>query len=73
MIEDQKQLEYSIQILGRMLAIRDRDAAETAWDAGTREDVVESTDAMIRKVEREIAEFLAKKYELVGSSREKAA
>jgi hypothetical protein len=34
---------------------------------------VESTDAMIRKVEREIAEFLAKKYELVGSSREKAA
>lgn len=41
-----------------MYAIRDRDATETLYDPETREDVVESTRSMIRKIEREVAEYL---------------
>ena len=73
MIENEDQLHYSIQALGRMYSMRDREAAETLWERGTRNDVVEGTDNMIRKVEREVAEYLAKKYGLVAKEREKVA
>jgi hypothetical protein len=72
-IENEQQLQYSIEQLARMYRLRDREAAETLWDPGTRDDVVESTESMIRKVEREVAEYLAKKYEVVAAHPEKAA
>ena len=56
-----------------MYRLRDREASETLWDPETREDVVEGTVSVIRKVEREIAEYLAKKYAIKGSTSEKAA
>jgi hypothetical protein len=73
MIEDEKQLEYSVECLARMYRLRDREAAETLWDPDTRDDVVEGTVSMIRKIEREVAEYLAKKYALVPQPAEVAA
>ena len=73
MIEDENQLEYSIECLARNYRMRDREAAETCWDAETRDDVVEGTVNVIRKIEREVAEYLAKKYALVPEPAEAAA
>ena len=73
MIEDEKQLEYSIECLARMYRLRDREAAETVWDPNTREDVVEGTVSMIRKIEREVAEYLARKYAIEPAPAEAAA
>lgn len=70
MIADELELEYSIQSIARMYTIRDRQAAETLHDPETREDLVESTVSMIRKIEREIAEYLAAKYGYVRPSAE---
>ena len=73
MIEDEKQLEYSIECLARMYRLRDREAAETLWDHDTRDDVVEGTVSMIRKIEREVAEYLARKYANAPEHAEAAA
>jgi hypothetical protein len=73
MISSEKELEYSIQCLAKMYRLRDREAAETHWDAETREDVVEGTMSAIRKVEREVAEYLAKKYEVAPATAETVA
>jgi hypothetical protein len=72
-IENEKQLQYSVGQLARMYRMRDREAAEACWDPETREDVLAGTDNVIRKVEREVAEYLAKKYEVVASQPGKAA
>src|SRR5262249_28075719 len=65
MIENEQQLRYSVEQVARMYRLRDREAAETLWDPETRDDIVEGTESMIRKVEREIAEYLAQKYDLL--------
>ena len=64
MIQDEQELQHSIQTVARMYRLRDREASEALWDAETREDVVISTESAIRKIEREIAEYLARKYDL---------
>ena len=43
-IENQKQLEYSIKALGKMYNLRDRETSETLWEPETRDDVVEVHD-----------------------------
>ena len=73
MIENENELQYSVQALAKMYCMRDREAAETLWDPGTRDDVVEGTDNMIRKIEREVAVYLAKKYDLVAEPAETVA
>jgi hypothetical protein len=73
MIENEAQLRHSIQQLARMYVLRDRETSETLWDPETRDDVVEGTDNMIRKIEREIGEYLVKKYELAPAPAEAAA
>jgi hypothetical protein len=73
MIEDERQLEYSIDCLARMYKLRDREASEPLWDPQTRDDVVDGTISMIRKIEREVAEYLARKYALVPEPAEAAA
>jgi hypothetical protein len=73
MLKSQEQLEHSVKALGKMYSLRDREAAETLWDLATRDDVVEGTVSMIRKIEREIAVYLAQKYELVTREAEKVA
>ncbi len=56
-----------------MHQMREREAAEPLWDPDTREDVDAGTDSMIRKIEPEIAEYLARKYELLPEPAEQAA
>lgn len=73
MIENEKQLRYSIQSVARMYSLCERIAAETIGDPDTREDEIDGVESMIRKIEREIAEYLAKKYGLVKAEAEKAA
>jgi len=58
MIENRKQFEYSIESLTKMYSLRDRIAAQTIGDPGTRDDEVEGVVSMIRKIEREVAEYL---------------
>ena len=59
MIQSREEFEYSIKSVAKMYDIRDRDAAETLYHPSTRASIVESTNAMIRKIEREIAAYLA--------------
>jgi sugar-specific transcriptional regulator TrmB len=73
MIENDRQLEHSITSLAKMYRLRDREAAETRWDSETRDDVIEGTVSMIRKIERETAVYLAKKYQIAAEHAEKAA
>ncbi len=61
MIRNEQEFEHSQQLLERVRAHRDRCAAETLWDPDTREDIVDGVDAHIRKLEREIAEYLAQR------------
>ena len=61
MIADEKQLQYTYESLAKMYRLRDADAQETAWDPSLRANVVESTEAMIRKLEAEVADFLARR------------
>ncbi len=59
MIGTREELEYSIKAVAKMYDLRDRDAAETLYHPSTRASIVESTNSMIRKIEREVAEYLA--------------
>lgn len=59
MIGNREELEYSIKAIAKMYDLRDRDAAEALYHPSTRASVVESTNSMIRKIEREVAEYLA--------------
>jgi len=59
MIEDEQQLRYSMEQVARMYRLRDAVAAETLYHPSTRDDVVLSTEMMIRKIEAEIAAYLA--------------
>lgn len=58
MIESRKQLEYSITVLAKNYSLRDRIAASTIGDPDTRDDEVDGVVSMIRKIEREVAEYL---------------
>lgn len=48
-----------------MYNLCDQIAAETVGDPETREYEIEGVQSMIRKIEREIGEYLAKKYGLL--------
>ena len=72
-IENEQQLQYSIQSLAKMYDLCERIAAQTIGDPETREDEIEGIESMIRKIEREVAEYLAKKYALVAQPAEAAA
>ena len=58
MIENEGQLQYSIQSLAKMYDLCERIAAQTIGDPETREDEIESIESMIRKIEQEVAEYL---------------
>ncbi len=63
MLENEKQLRYSYELMARMYRLRDRCAAETLWDPEARKDVVIGIENQMKKIEREIAEYLAKRQE----------
>ena len=73
MIENEKQLRYSVQALAKMYRMSEQIAAQTVGDPDTRADEIEGVESMIRKIEREIGEYLVKKYELAPAPAEIAA
>jgi hypothetical protein len=73
MIENERQLQHSIKSIAKMYGLCERISAQTIGDPKTRDDEVESVQSMIRKIEREIAVYLAQKYELVTREAEKVA
>jgi hypothetical protein len=64
MIANEKELRYSIQSVAKMYRLCEGIAAQTIGDPETREDEIESVESMIRKIEREIAVYLANKYQV---------
>jgi hypothetical protein len=79
-ILNRHELEYSITSLAKMYRLRDQIAAQTIGHASTREAEVDGVVSMIRKIEREVAEYLAthlEEYrdadEAAGSAREPVA
>jgi hypothetical protein len=72
-IENEQQLRYSIESVAKMYSLCDRIGEQTIGDADTRADEIESVESMIRKLEREIAEYLAKKYNILRKRSERAA
>jgi len=58
MIGSEQELRYAYESVTKMYALRDRLAADSSGDPQTREDEVQSVEAMIRKVERQIAAYL---------------
>ncbi len=66
MIENDRQLRHSVQAVARMYELYEREIAAPLWDPKTCADVAEGTASLIRRIEREIAEYLAKKYGLTS-------
>jgi hypothetical protein len=66
MIANEKELRYSIQSIAKMYSLCERVAAQTIGDPETREDEIESVESLIRKIEREIAVYLANKYQIAA-------
>lgn len=68
MIQSDEELRYSIETVARMYRLRDREATEPLWDPEWRSEMAEDTGRTIQKIQREIAEYLARKYELLPSA-----
>jgi hypothetical protein len=73
MIENERQLRYSIESVAKMYRLSEKIGAQTIGDPDTRADEIDGVESMIRKIEREIAEYLAQKYGLVAEPVEQAA
>lgn len=67
MIENEQQLRVSIERIARMYRLQEREASEPLWDAESRAEMAEDTECTRQKIEREVAEYLAKKYALIGT------
>lgn len=61
MIENEKQLMYAYETLVRMNRLMERSATEPLWHPEGRKDVVAGIENQMRKIEREIADYLAKR------------
>ena len=72
-ILDRHELEYSIKSLAKMYSLRDKIAAQTIGHASTRDAEVDGVASIIRKIEREVAEYLAAHPEELRENEEVAA
>ena len=61
MLQNDKELSYSYELMARMYRLRDRCAVEPLWDPEARKDVVAGIENQMKKIEREIAEYLAQR------------
>lgn len=59
MIESELELRNAYETVTRMYSPRDRVKADTSGDLETRDEQVVGIEMMIRKIERQIAEYLA--------------
>lgn len=62
MICSEIELRCSVEWMARMYATEDREVAEPSWSPETRQEQVDDTRFMRLKIEREVAEYLARKY-----------
>jgi transcription termination factor NusB len=61
MLQNDEELRHSYETIAKMYRLRDRCAAETLWDPEARQDVVAGIENQIRKIEREITEYLTQR------------
>ena len=66
MLEDEVQLKHSITTLAKQYGLIERIAASNIGYADTREAEIMSIQSMIRQIEREVAVYMAAKYNLQG-------
>jgi hypothetical protein len=59
MISTEQELRHAYESIAKMYVLRDRLAADRSGLLETRADEVESVEAMIRKIERQIAAYFA--------------
>lgn len=59
MIQNERELQHSYAQLARMYRLCETIAAQEIGDPETREDEIEGIRNMIRKIEREVAEYLS--------------
>ena len=72
MIQNEAEYRHCQEALLKMYALRDRFAAEPLWDPEGRRDAVASVDGQIRKVEREVAEYLTRRLSEEATEKEPA-
>lgn len=60
-IENEDQLRRTYQHLTRMYQMRDEALSEVAWHPEMRQSVADDTEAMIRSLEKQVAEFLQRR------------
>lgn len=58
MIQSRQELEHTIKTVAKMYSLRDRNRAEIQGDPGTHEDELLGIVLAIRKLERELSEYL---------------
>jgi hypothetical protein len=63
MIENEQQLMYAYENLVKMNRLKERCATESLWRPSARADVTAGIENQMRKIEREIAEYLARRAE----------
>ncbi len=61
-LADEMELRCSIERMARMYASADQEAVEPAWTPEWRAEMAEQTRCVRLKIEREVAEYLARKY-----------
>lgn len=66
MIENRQQLMHAYEAIAKMNDLRERCAKEPLWHPSSRESVIDGIDAQMRKIEREIAEYLSLNAEKVA-------
>ena len=58
MIANEQELRHAYESIAKMYTLRDRISGDKSGDAGTRQDEIHGVDGMIRKIERQVAEYL---------------
>jgi hypothetical protein len=72
MITNERELRHSIGTVCKMYRLSEHEAGETLWDEETRTEIAQDTEATISNIEREIAEYLARKYGFITHGAEQA-
>jgi hypothetical protein len=72
MIQNEAEYRHSQEMLLKMYSLRDRFAAEALWDLEGRRDAVAGVESQIRKIEREVAEYLTRRLSAEAVEKEPA-
>jgi hypothetical protein len=59
MITSERELRHAYESISRMYLLRDRLLEDTSGDVQTKRDEVEGVEGVIRKIERQVADYLS--------------